>query len=1675
MVRDARSGCFFFVVVFVLRRLDDDEDSRAFLEVVAETRKARRFLSLSLSLFESERSNAWWINAIVLLCPRDVRCVTESEFAGAETFPFSLSLSLSVSFSFSFGLPLVNSRGLFFSASLCTQDALELFLSATTNEESSEMAARGLSGVSKLAKAECVRENRLAECLQKASQVPETFLVEHEACTWLEQLKCVATLLESKRNVPKVSEASVSIALGTCARGMYLAKKSATAKESGMVVSQAISSARRILDTVFVEAKKNDNEEALSVAEKTFQDLVTISRREEDGCLSGAIDCEYKHVRESTVATVASIELCNALVESHFDLFQKNEMLMRTLKERFCPIVEETLEKKFFCAAETTDFAQRRAVLQTLKSFVKVGRGGGFEKCIKTCLDRLVSSLESEMPAWLRASSLEILRFFCADGDICSFLHDAYYDPTKKDDSDTETPLGSICLIQARIVQSGLSMNSSEPTTSSWKPQGVVYDAVQKEFEKKMQKLSIAMKKKTKKNNTTGEEYVDNEEHDHDEIVDLENTDAHITRAVTIAIEGLLNTAQTIERVAYSVESPKRLQTAKKMLDAVWETLASMFSLTLDFAENDDTCLYIFEAYQNAGRASVKCKHKLAREAFLGTLCHFAVKMPKKQFNDNGNVVRKLSVKNALSLRAIFNIVDASKGHLEDSWFMVLETIASLERTLGVAEKTLKSRAREYVPIGLKPSNWTNTEYEYKEEYYVFSEAAQDMFNAMNSYDDDDLVHVVDALIKANIGELREARTLREKQSLSSAKKKANKPITYVRLRNLERLRVVMEVNASRRFALFWDTCAKHFLNTILEEGGNSREQAHEIYEKIVVNVLETDLDLDGKNVAYAKSVGFETVDCCVVTHVQTMYDGAVDYRGKQLALSLVHALVCKRRNKLKTSWPIIFKTLSKLAENEGDADLTIESFVTMKVIENECVPFIGREYYRELSECFSSYAHQKNEINVALSAVTSLSTIAELFGDFCHRPENAADVPSWSSTKMTPSRNGVKLNLLTKNGLADFSISPVFFHLCERFDDIRLEVRDCAVQTFATLFVSRASLLSKNELKDCAQKVVFPAIDKCRKVAKTASMNDPDGLKIEWNFSFVNMHASIYGNMLKNALPLLITVENFDKNFDELCSFFVDSVLSDCEELGTAALNNFLPLLLEHDESTTKGMPRPLWKKAMKALHVATEKATLPPSVSPQKTRVGIATLFGSLYDGKSDSFDDADCRGAILALQQLIKSPCVAGDAQPVDGVQWDAQKRALKSIRYMCAKSKEGKTRTLMCTESFNVLLKESTSFAERQWTQTPADLAFAKAGMKAFYEMYDAVANDEVRAETYGIAMTAIAKISRRWNATQTQRISEQDENYDEAEYIEQLKNWNAVLMQKTALQALVVVSRRGVASLNLPTISSNSDISSKAVAKSDWSATADAFETVLGQNVEIMSSNDDNDDDQEAMLDEDEKEGQQSETSTSVSEQAKKAKTFSDLTIASATALGEVVLRYSVTAEDGCILRFLRSLARGCAAPRIDVALESYAQLCDLTRFASYRDDQKKNEEGAFTHRARVARLGFPRVIACTKNFLEEHANAPLDTWTYDTTRDALNMCSTLAVSKDFVHSQNKVLNGMLEKARESKDEVKDEELVLGVFVYEALSKAVAAAVVDDIQKLGMFALLGAGKYLGIVM
>ena len=362
-----------------------------------------------------------------------------------------------------------------------------------------------------------------------------------------------------------------------------------------------------------------------------------------------------------------------------------------------------------------------------------------------------------------------------------------------------------------------------------------------------------------------------------------------------------------------------------------------------------------------------------------------------------------------------------------------------------------------------------------------------------------------------------------EKQALSSAKKKAlaeqnnarsngvKKPMTSIRLRKLG---AFTRGDGSQRVEkvclVLGRVCAKHFLKTILEETGNPREQAHEIYEKIAINVLETDLDLDEKNVAYAKSVGFETVECCVAAFVRTMYDEAVDYRGKQLSLSLANALASKRANRLKTSWPIILSTLAKLAENEGDADLTIESFVTVKVIEKECLPHIDRAYYGEVSECFSSYAHQRNEINVALSAVHSLSTVADYFSDVCHRPEGATDVQSWASKKMTPTRNGVKLNLVTKNGLADFSISPVISHLCERFDDSRVEVRDLAVQTFATLFVSRASLLSKNELKECAQKGCVPDPRQMPEDCKSGVYRGPGRTENRMGFLF-SEHARLF------------------------------------------------------------------------------------------------------------------------------------------------------------------------------------------------------------------------------------------------------------------------------------------------------------------------------------------------------------------------------------------------------------------------------------------------------------------------------------------------------------------------------------------------------------------------------------
>ena len=92
MVRNARSGCFCFYSTLTTLTTTRTRSS------VAETPKARRLLSLRRAKSESERSNAWWINAIVLMSSRcemrDGKRVRRRRNISVFSFPFSFVLFL---------------------------------------------------------------------------------------------------------------------------------------------------------------------------------------------------------------------------------------------------------------------------------------------------------------------------------------------------------------------------------------------------------------------------------------------------------------------------------------------------------------------------------------------------------------------------------------------------------------------------------------------------------------------------------------------------------------------------------------------------------------------------------------------------------------------------------------------------------------------------------------------------------------------------------------------------------------------------------------------------------------------------------------------------------------------------------------------------------------------------------------------------------------------------------------------------------------------------------------------------------------------------------------------------------------------------------------------------------------------------------------------------------------------------------------------------------------------------------------------------------------------------------------------------------------------------------------------------------------------------------------------
>jgi len=133
-------------------------------------------------------------------------------------------------------------------------------------------------------------------------------------------------------------------------------------------------------------------------------------------------------------------------------------------------------------------------------------------------------------------------------------------------------------------------------------------------------------------------------------------------------------------------------------------------------------------------------------------------------------------------------------------------------------------------------------------------------------------------------------------------------------------------------------------------------------------------------------------------------------------------------------------------------------------------------------------------------------------------------------------------------------------------------------------------------------------------------------------------------GRLLRTYLAVLVTLDGFEARWDAFLSFFEDSVADGSREVAVAAIGSLTSILQGH--AGASGLPRPLWKRAIKAYVAAVRGASKPGSKVGIKTRVELISALTKLYTARRAAFDEVDMRALLALLDALARSPFAEGE---------------------------------------------------------------------------------------------------------------------------------------------------------------------------------------------------------------------------------------------------------------------------------------------------------------------------------------------------------------------------------------------------------------------------------------------
>ncbi|KAH7372647.1 hypothetical protein KP509_17G014700 [Ceratopteris richardii] len=870
---------------------------------------------------------------------------------------------------------------------------------------------------------------------------------------------------------------------------------------------------------------KEQMTQAARLGLRLFEDLTAVAT-------GGPASWLRVHFLQRTFA----LDMIEYVLSNYVSIFWKLGPYQSVLRRQVCSLLMTSLRTTGELEGEVGEPSFRRLVLRCVANVLRLYSSILITEC-EVFLNMLLKSINLELPLWHRIMVLEVLRGFCVEARILRLLFQTF--DMRPENTNV---VRDMVRVLANVVTNSQAPDASEESLA----------AVAGMFNSKAKGLEWSM------------------DYDASGVAVVVASEAH---AITLAVEGLLGVVFTVATLtdeaidAGELASPRcepihRRNDADRsslvffcvsMVNSVWHTLLDALSFILARSQGEAIVLEILKGYQAFTQACGVLRAVEPLNAFLGSLCKFALVplndvektsgvllSPSGKRSDSTTELKDIVVltpKNVQALRTIFNIAHRLDSVLGPSWTLVLETLALLDRVIHSPHATTQE-VSAVVPrfsrdLGTQSSDFnilsTLDSQLFESSAFMSTEAVCSLITALRQVSNESVMGVTSGL----------SQTASSSASNVGSSVSGSIQQTIPKMFAVERM-VATLINNLHRADVVWDQIVAHFLELAEHESSQVRSVALDALDRAICSVIAceriknesgfpTDIPVHGDE--ENKLCGSLTDDVVtsnvyandqkevfnpdafenkVILPIRTLYSFGQSIEARSGALKILLHVLERHGEKLCHSWPDILELLRSVA-NTSEKDFIPLAFQSVCVIMNDGLMSIPSHALDTCIEVAGAFGAQRRDVNISLTAIGLLWTMSDFFA------RGLSDGKDITQAVRRFSAGALQLRL--QHQIDDLDMGPVeidaqmgnltvshekrsdvdykrlllaVYDVIQGFGtDERPEVRNTAIDTLFMSISRHGHKLSTSMLEYCLWNLVFPLIDTVRHLASTSSKDE--------------------------------------------------------------------------------------------------------------------------------------------------------------------------------------------------------------------------------------------------------------------------------------------------------------------------------------------------------------------------------------------------------------------------------------------------------------------------------------------------------------------------------------------------------------------------------------------------------